>query len=314
MFDFIAIDFETANRRQEPCAVAAHMVKNGEIIEVINTLIRPKGKFDSICVNVHGITADDVAGAPAFPEVYRVLQPLLRHYPMVAHGAGTDRAVFVKACEMYGLPVPTLTVYDTVSLYQKNYPMLNSTRLDYLCMECGIALDHHKADSDSLACAKLFLRLLEDESTEIHPLVPLEKHNYYWADDQATDAASVTFTIPTAKQDEPQLVMPKVAYCEDEIEIEDMRFVITGDIEDAGRDTIAELIKEHGGKVTGSVSGKTDYLAIGPLDPSVVSDKETHKSTKIIQAEAMQAEGGKIKFIRLQALFDALMELEARGE
>lgn len=310
MFDFIAIDFETANRRQEPCAVAAHMVKNGEIVEILNALIKPKGKFDDMCVRVHGITAADVKDAPAFPEIYEVLQPLLRHYPMVAHGAGTDRAIFVKACERYGLPVPTLTVYDTVSLYHKNYPALPHTTLDYLCRECSIELDHHKADSDSIACAKLFLRLLEDESTAIHPLAPLDEYNHYWPGDRDMEPESITFSFPTVKPQESQLVQPAVAYC-NEFEIEDMRFVITGDIEDASRDTITELVKEHGGKVAGRVSGKTDYLAIGPLDPSVVSDKETYKSKKIIEAEAMQAAGGKIKFIRLQDLFDTLMELES---
>ncbi len=40
-------------------------------------------------------------------------------------------------------------------------------------------------------------------------------------------------------------------------------FVLTGTLENYSRDQAAELIKERGGKVTGSVSKKTDYVLVG---------------------------------------------------
>ena len=40
-------------------------------------------------------------------------------------------------------------------------------------------------------------------------------------------------------------------------------FVITGTLPTMGRKEAAELIELHGGKVTGSVSKKTDYLVAG---------------------------------------------------
>jgi DNA ligase (NAD+) len=42
-----------------------------------------------------------------------------------------------------------------------------------------------------------------------------------------------------------------------------LTFVITGTLPTMSRDEAARLIKQHGGKVTGSVSGKTDYLLVG---------------------------------------------------
>jgi len=42
-----------------------------------------------------------------------------------------------------------------------------------------------------------------------------------------------------------------------------LAFVITGTLPSMSREAAAALIQEHGGKVTGSVSGKTDYLVIG---------------------------------------------------
>ena len=40
-------------------------------------------------------------------------------------------------------------------------------------------------------------------------------------------------------------------------------FVVTGTLTDFTRDQIHELIVQHGGKTSSSVSGKTDYLVSG---------------------------------------------------
>jgi DNA ligase (NAD+) len=42
-----------------------------------------------------------------------------------------------------------------------------------------------------------------------------------------------------------------------------LTFVITGTLPTMSRDETSHLIEQHGGKVTGSVSGKTDYLVVG---------------------------------------------------
>jgi len=42
-----------------------------------------------------------------------------------------------------------------------------------------------------------------------------------------------------------------------------LTFVITGTLPSMSRDEAKALIERHGGKVTGSVSGKTDYLLVG---------------------------------------------------
>ncbi len=45
--------------------------------------------------------------------------------------------------------------------------------------------------------------------------------------------------------------------------LQDKVFVITGTLPTWSREQAAAVIKKHGGKVTGSVSGKTDYLLAG---------------------------------------------------
>jgi DNA ligase (NAD+) len=45
--------------------------------------------------------------------------------------------------------------------------------------------------------------------------------------------------------------------------LEGLTFVITGTLPSMSRDEAKSLIERHGGKVTGSVSGKTSYLLVG---------------------------------------------------
>jgi DNA ligase (NAD+) len=57
-------------------------------------------------------------------------------------------------------------------------------------------------------------------------------------------------------------------------------WVITGTLSE-DRETIADLIRAHGGKVSGSVSGKTTYLLAGE-DAGSKLDKATKLGVKIL--------------------------------
>ena len=70
--DFTAIDFETANcARGSICAVGLVRVENGKTVATLNTLVDPRAHFDWRCMNVHGITPDDVRGARSSPSRYK---------------------------------------------------------------------------------------------------------------------------------------------------------------------------------------------------------------------------------------------------
>jgi DNA ligase (NAD+) len=65
-------------------------------------------------------------------------------------------------------------------------------------------------------------------------------------------------------------------------------FVLTGTLPTLTRDAARELIESRGGKVTGSVSKKTDYVVAGD-DPGSKYDKAVELGVKILdQAELMQ--------------------------
>ena len=45
--------------------------------------------------------------------------------------------------------------------------------------------------------------------------------------------------------------------------LEGLQFVVSGVFNNVSRDTLEKFILDHGGRKTGSVSGKVDYLVVG---------------------------------------------------
>lgn len=68
MKDFAAIDFETANgRRTSVCSVGVVVVRGGEVVDTLYSLIRPRPNFYSrFTTAIHGLSYEDTAQAPRF--------------------------------------------------------------------------------------------------------------------------------------------------------------------------------------------------------------------------------------------------------
>jgi len=66
--------------------------------------------------------------------------------------------------------------------------------------------------------------------------------------------------------------------------LEDRKFVLTGALDKFTRDEAKEKIQEHGGRVTSSVSGVTDYLVVGE-DPGSKLDQAREEGTTILDED-----------------------------
>ena len=76
--NFIAIDFETANeKRNSPCSIGIVKVRNGEVVEKIHHLIKPKEmRFMPINIGIHGIRPKMVENELEFDKVW----DKIKHY------------------------------------------------------------------------------------------------------------------------------------------------------------------------------------------------------------------------------------------
>jgi DNA polymerase III subunit epsilon len=106
---WVAIDFETANEtRGSACALGVAIVEDSQVVERRSWLIRPPTLDFNPNVMIHGITAADVAAAPAFDSLWPRIWAILEGRPVIAHNASFDISVLRHSLDAYGLPWPHL--------------------------------------------------------------------------------------------------------------------------------------------------------------------------------------------------------------
>ena len=156
---YIAFDVETPNARNaRMSAIGIAVIEDGAIRDRFYSLVDPETHFDRFNVLLTGITPEQVRGAPNFPALWREIGPIFRSGVLIAHNASFDMRVLAQCLSDYEIDVPRYARYGcTVQMGRRCYPEMANHRLDTMCRCRGIALDHHKADSDSLACARLLL-------------------------------------------------------------------------------------------------------------------------------------------------------------
>lgn len=159
--DFIALDFETANRRHgSVCQVGLALVRDGRIQDTWGSLMRPPhglGRFDPDCTQVHGIVENDLTGRPTFERLWPEIEERLGGGPVVAHNAAFDISVIREATHHCGFDWPTLDFACSLLLARRHFDLAEHT-LDAVAAAAGIPLErHHDAVHDAVACALITL-------------------------------------------------------------------------------------------------------------------------------------------------------------
>lgn len=316
--DFIAVDFETPNKKNDAiCSMGVTLVQNNQIVWNRNILVNPCTYFDSNNVKIHGISEKTVEEAQTFAEVWEEYRRYFNHYPVVMHNSDFDTSVLYKAAYHAGVVLPDMDFYCTKCLCEENY-IIPKYSLETVCQHFNLEHYAHNSGSDSLCTAMIMLKIVENEEASIHVKMSSEvffekaaaykrrmqretspKRNVATtiSFDANTGSFGINgkpvFTLP--KTEESEIVKPDCCYSDEKIEFEGKRFVLTGNFPGMGRSKAIEEIENRGGKVTGSVSKKTDYVIVGEEDKAIVG--EDGKSKKIEQAEELIEKGLDIKII-----------------
>lgn len=164
MKNFAAIDFETANNeRTSVCSVGVVVVRNGEIVDRMYSLIRPTPNYYTwMCSRVHGLCERDTWHSPLFPAVWAQIAPRIAGLPLVAHNARFDEGCLKAVHECYGIPYPDYEFYDTLAASRRTFgKSLPNHQLHTTSAACGFDLEaHHHALADAEACAMIALKIL----------------------------------------------------------------------------------------------------------------------------------------------------------
>ena len=166
-FSFTAIDFERANNALNSiCQVGLCVVERGSIVKSCEYFVRPPKRvsyFQKNTVHIHGITYEDVCGAPTFDKVWDMIFPDIKGRPLAAHSFRDDSLALDAALRSYGIKYKyreyghlcTLELAQRASIHDEN----NKYNLEALCGLYGIELLPHHAGSDARGCAELALTI-----------------------------------------------------------------------------------------------------------------------------------------------------------
>lgn len=258
-FDFIAIDFETANQnRVSACALGLVFVKNNIIVHQIHHHIRPpkEERFASRNIAIHGITAEDVEYALTFDELWEFeLSEYLNKNLIVFHNSSMDLSVFKTLFKYYSISEFNIEYIDTMQLAAKTG---NPRKLVELAEKFDIEyLDRHNPEIDAKVCAQVYVEL-----REVYPRYEkLIKNLSYKEVERETIGKREAIEIKNQNLNYLQLYsLTKEEILK--IEIENKGFVFTGEI-DIPRNEAKKLIENKGGIIKTGITSKVDYVVVG---------------------------------------------------
>jgi DNA polymerase-3 subunit epsilon len=300
MDDFVAIDFETANRsRDSACAVGLAVVRAGRITESYSSLIQPPTlEFDQDFIGIHGITPDAVRNAPPFAEVWLEIERRCGDGLVAAHNASFDVGI-MSACAGHDdrACLPGRYVC-TVELARAMLPGLPNHKLRTLANVFGLPLDHHDAASDAVACAELAIRLFRLAGPDQIEAYCRSFADFGRSSEIEFSGACVSISLEEMgikllnDGEEMALIEPADA----DGRFDGMRFVFTGEMAFLDRAEASQIVAQQGGKATGSVSKKTNIVVVGDevLDLYKRSGKTTGKLAKAVE---LQESGAPIRIV-----------------
>jgi len=164
MFNFAAIDFETANYNSSSvCSVGVIIVRNGQITDKIYRLIHPEPEWYSYWnTQVHGLTAADTDKAKVFPYVWEEIAPIIKGLPLVAHNSPFDEGCLKAVFRTYQMDYPDYEFHCTCRASRKAFGrLLPNHQLHTVAAHCGFDLrNHHHALADAEACAEIAIKIL----------------------------------------------------------------------------------------------------------------------------------------------------------
>ncbi|ANQ51276.1 hypothetical protein MY04_3932 [Flammeovirga sp. MY04] len=276
--EFTAIDFETAhNARWSICQVGIVKVKNGQIVDRYESLVRPPdNRYNSFNTTIHGITADMTENSPSFHQVWDDILPFIEGQLVVAHNAQFDIGAMQQALELYDLNVPFFE-------YDCTYKATNAA-LDDLCYTFGWPLKHHDALADAEACAKVYVELHRER---VFPEI-LKNPN------KKKKGGS-----PFRTQLTGDILKPDYENADPESPFFRQKVVITGLFNQWERYELAGILKRLGAKINTNISGQTNMVMVG-------SDPGPSKLKKIDQFNANGKYIQKLNEIEIKEIFEIL--------
>ncbi len=303
--DFIALDVETANSHPgSVCQIGLAKVRAGKVDGTWMTYVDPEQAFEAGNIWIHHITAQTVAGAPNFAQIYRGLAEAMRGEVVIAH-TGFDRRALACAAERYGLPEIACTWLDSLAIARRAWDkeQCGSYGLGKLCGFLGYRFKHHDALEDALAAAHIVLAACHGKGLNIP---------------QWQVRVQQPVKLPKAKRPAPpspaaSRAAPPSASTAPGAEAQNAAegVVLAGSLVRRRKEVIAAA-EALGYRVDGKVSAATRVVIIG--EGLLAKEESGAVPVKVRQAEARIAKGQAIRFMGEEAILALAAQGRRGGE
>ena len=167
---FCIIDLETTGldlTKDVIINAAAVKIKSGRITKIFETYVKPPFSIPPESIQWHGITDDMLVDKPGIAEVLPEFLNFIGDSLITGHHINFDIKMLDRHLrEYYGCNLEGAPWLDTMLLHKLVMENNTSTQLDDLldvyCIDCD---QRHRALGDSIATAKVFLRILHELSS-----------------------------------------------------------------------------------------------------------------------------------------------------
>ncbi len=161
---YVVVDLETTGNDKDArmIQISAVVIENNQMIDQYTSFVNPCIQIPPFIQELTGISDEMVANAPVFPDIAATIYELLQNAVFVAHNVPFDLGFLTDELANAGYQLLEMQAIDTVELAKILLPSATSYKLNDLSDQFGLVHSNpHRADSDALATAKIFLILLE---------------------------------------------------------------------------------------------------------------------------------------------------------
>jgi DNA polymerase III epsilon subunit family exonuclease len=164
--DFVVVDIEATGAKMPPNRIielGAYRIRGGKIVDNFVTLVNPEIPIPRFVIALTGITNEMVKQADLFADVAPRWLEFVADAVLIAHNAPFDTNFLnheiSRVYSGHRMMNPNLC---TVTLSRRAVPGLANYRLETVASHFSIPIvDRHRAGSDALATAEVFLHLLD---------------------------------------------------------------------------------------------------------------------------------------------------------
>lgn len=165
----VFLDTETTGKTKTDHAIDIAVVDAAGTI-LVDSLIQTDREIDPDAIETHHITPEMLVDAPTFPNLWKVLEPILTHRPVVIYNSAFDVAVLETTASASGLNLPKMQTHCLMWMYATFYGELlpgssqyRNKKLSEACDELLVVPGHHRALADAEAARRVLVAMARAE-------------------------------------------------------------------------------------------------------------------------------------------------------